>query len=384
MKRTITLIIACFVFSVATIIVLFALSDQMKDRPNSFLREFPPHPVIDGDTFKLKSHSSYIAGGTRHTVYLGNYAAPLRLLIINSATLDTQYVRLNVRGISTQKFWSATVQIDSPDYYLSDGAVPIIYKGSVKDWKAEKYLSDSIYFQNIVPIHPGAFAIKSLSGSTRENVLGKITAWAPYQHFTEHILQKQLDGVFCTNGMMHFNKALNRLIYLYYYRNQFMVVDTSMNLVYRGNTIDTTSRVKIKVATIESGQSKTLSSPPYFVNRLSATSGDWLFVNSNLLAKNEYINAFEKGDVIDLYNLRTGKYAFSFYLYHLHGKNKMSELRVFEDTMVVRWDNVIRIYQLKPEYFGLTLALSASSGLWPPSPEGEGNRSEVFVGEGKK
>ncbi|MBS1682213.1 MAG: hypothetical protein JST48_10920 [Bacteroidetes bacterium] len=357
MKKIIFLIIACFVFSVVTVIVLFALSDRMKDEPNSFLRLFPPHPVIMGDTLNLKSHSYYIAGGTRHTVYLGNYTVPLRLLIVNMNmnALDMRHVRLKINGVGSQKFWSATVQVDSPYYYLTDGAVPIMYKGNMQDWKAEKYLYDSIYFQTIAHMRGGSFAVKSLSGATGENVLGKITAWAPYQHFTDRILQKQVDGVFCTNGMMYFNKVLNQLVYLYYYRNQFMVIDTSMNLLYRGNTIDTTSYVKIKVGTIESGQTKILSSPPYFVNRLSTTSGDWLFVNSNLLAKNEYVDAFETADVIDMYNLRNGKYAFSFYIYHLQGKNKMSEFRVFDDTMMVRWDNVIGIYTLKPEYFASPL-----------------------------
>lgn len=352
MKKIISLIILCFVFSIAAIMLLFVLADKMRDQPNSFLRLFPPHPVIERDTFNINSHSYYIAGGTKHTVYLGNYKAPLRLIILKTATLDTQQVRLKVEDIHNQKFWSARVQIDSPHYYLTDGAIPILFKGNVLNWKARKYLFDSIFFQTIVPMQKGSFAVKSLSGRTGENILGMIKEWYPYRYFTDHLLQKQIDGVFCTNGMMHFNKALNRFIYIYYYRNQFMVADTCMNLLYRTTTIDTISRVKIKVATIESGHSKTLSSPPYFVNRLSATSGEWIFVNSNLLAKNEYINAFDTSDVIDMYNLRTGKYAFSFYLYHVQGKKKMSEFRVFDNMMIVRWDNVLAIYTLKPEYFG--------------------------------
>src|SRR5260221_10965763 len=242
--------IGCFVISIGTVVILFAMSGIMKDKHNSFLRQFPPHPVMEGDTINIK-YNYYIAGGTPYTIYLGNYKAPLRMLVLNTVTLDTQHVTLRIKGIHDQKFWSARVKVDSPYYYFTDGAVPVIFKGNVHTWSAEKYLSDSIYFREIVPLMSGSFAVKSLSGSIGENILGKITAWAPYQHFTDHILEKQLDGVFCTDGMMHYDKELNELVYLYYYRNQFMVMDTSMNLLYRGNTIDTTSRAKIKTATIE-------------------------------------------------------------------------------------------------------------------------------------
>lgn len=355
-------VVGCFVLSMGVVVMLFALSKDMRRQPGSFLREFPPHPVMEGDTLNIKYNSYYIAGGTPHTVYLGNYTAPLHLLVVNMATLDSQHVRLNVKGIEEQKFWSARVKVDSPYYYLTDGAVPVIYKGNVYDWSAEKYLYDSIYFRDIVPINSGSFAVKSLSGSTGENILGKITAWPPYRSFTDKILQKQLDGVFCTDGMMHYTKALNRLVYLYYYRNEFMVMDTSLNLLYRGNTIDTTSKARIKTATIKSENSKTLSSPPHFVNTRSSVSGNWLFVNSNLLAKNEHIDAFNEGSVIDVYDLRTGTYRFSFYIYNYRGSKRMAEFRVFGNKMVVLYDKLMRIFTLRPKIFRKYNSIVMSDG----------------------
>jgi hypothetical protein len=351
MNKKLTIwIIGCFCISVGTVVFLFAMSGLMKDRHNSFLRLFPPHPVMEGDTVNIE-YNYYIAGGTPFTVYLGNYRAPLRMLVLNTVTLDTQHVRLNVKGIHDQKFWAARVTVDSPYYYLTDGAVPVMFKGTVHDWKAEKYLCDSIYFRDIVPLSPGSFVVKSLSGSTGENILGKITTWPPYQYFTNRILQKQLDGVFCTDGMMLFNKELNRLVYVYYYRNQFMVMDTSLNLLYRANTIDTVSRAKIRTATIESQNTKTLSSPPFFVNRKSSVSGNWLFLNSNLLAKNEHQKAFDQGAVIDVYNLTNGKYEFSFYVYDYWGKKKMLEFRIVGDRMIVLYEKLIRMFDLRPKIF---------------------------------
>jgi hypothetical protein len=352
MKRNIVLlVIGSFVVSIATVVVLFAMSGIMKDKRNSFLREFPPHPAIEGDTFNIKYGTYYIAGVSSSHIYLGNYRAPLHMLVLNMALTDSQHVKLNLKGVRDQKFWSARVKVDSPQFYLIDGAVPIVYKGNVNDWSGEKLPNDSTYFREFIPLNASSFVVKSLSGAKGENILGKIASFSPFQVFTDKILQKQLDGVFCTDGILDYNKELNQLIYLYYYRNQFIVMDTMVNLIYRGNTIDTISRAKVKVATIESENSKTLSSPPYFVNKACDTSGDLLFINSNLLAKNEHQEAFNDGNVIDMYNLKTGKYIFSFYIYHFFGKKKMSEFRVIGDKMVVRYDNLIRIWHLKPEYF---------------------------------
>lgn len=352
MKRNIVLLlVGSFVMSIATVVVLFAMSGIKKDQRNSFLRQFPPHPVMEGDTFNIKYNSYYIAGVSSNHIYLANYRVPLRMIVLNMALTDTQHVKLNVKGILDQKFWAPRVQVDSPHYYLTDGAVPVIFKGDVKSWNAEKLQADSTFFRTILPLKSGSFIVKSLSGSKGENILGKLTSSPPYQFFKDNILEKQLDGVFCTDGIMSYNRDHHQLVYLYYYRNQFMVMDTMLNLLHKGNTIDTTSRAKVKVGTIESENSRTLSSPPYFVNKWLNTSGDWLFINSNLLAKNEHQDAFKEANVIDVYNLKTGKYAFSFYIYHFRRTKQMTEFVVTDDKMIVRYGNLIQVFHLKPEYF---------------------------------
>jgi hypothetical protein len=352
-KKIIIGVIACFVLSIATVAVLFATSGILKDKRGSFLREFPPHPVMEGDTLNIKYNSYYIAGGTPHTVYLGNYQAPLHMLVVNLASLDTQHVSLRVKGIMDQKFWSVMVQVDSPNYYLTDGAVPIIFKGNVQTWKADRYLSDSIFFRDIMPINERSLAVKSLSGSDQENILGILRNDYPYQQFSDKVLEKQLDGVFCTDGMLHHNKERNELVYLYFYRNQFIVMDTTLHVKYKGNTLDTTTRATIKTATLQSGEEKsfTLSSPPFMVNKRSCVSGNWLFVNSNLLAKNENQLAFDRGDAIDVYDLISGKYTFSFYIYNDFGRRPMKAFKVYDNIMVVLYDHTIQKFDLVEQYF---------------------------------
>lgn len=350
-KKLILWVFLCFGICLGVIALLVASSKDLQKRPGSFLRVFPPHPIAEIDTLDTKSHSSYIAGGSSSKLYLASHLNPLRLLVIEMPSLDTQNIKLHIAGIFDQKFWSPNILVDSPNFYLYDGTIPVIYQGDIDKWTGQKHMSDSIYFQSIVSMHEGSFAVKSLSGSTGENILGKITEWMPYRFFTDKILQKQIDGVFCTDGMLRYDNIYGRLIYVYYYRNEFMVMDSSLNLIYRAQTIDTTSIAKIKVATIESSQWKTLSSPANFVNKQVDVMGNWLFIQSNLIARNEHPEAFKKGAVIDMYNLVTQRYVFSFYLYNFDGQLKMNEFRVFGDRLIARFDNMLVIYRLKPEYF---------------------------------
>jgi len=149
---------------------------------------------------------------------------------------------------------------------------------------------------------------------TNESMLGKLTPDSLRAKFHPEILEKQIDGVFCVDGTMRFSKEIDRLVYTYRYRNQFIVMDTNLNVVARINTIDTTSKAKIKIATIKSTNSRTLASPPFVVNNQTSVYKQWLFVNSSLLALNDDPDTFNTTSIIDVYDIVNAKYLFSFYI----------------------------------------------------------------------
>jgi len=349
-RKILTCIVGCFALGIGIVIFLSAVSTDMRKMPGSFLRLFPPHPAIEGNAFDLTYNSYYIAGGTNHHVYLANYTSPLRMIVVNTVSRDTQHVKLNVKGIKDQKFWAVRVKVDSPNFYVTDGAVPRIYKGNVRDWRAARFPYDSTYFLDIAPIGSGSFVIKALGKPVRENILGKISSTLPHLQMKEGILQKQIDGVFCTDGMMHYTKTLDQLIYLYYYRNQYIVMDTNLNVIGRMNTIDTTSKVKIKVAPTSLG-SWTLASPPRMVNKLSSVSGNLLFVNSTMLARNESPNATNEATTIDVYDLKTSEYKFSFYIYDYQAKERLRNFQVFGDKLLAMFNKHLQVWKLTPNYF---------------------------------
>lgn len=342
----------CGVFAVLTIAGLAIVSKGLVQRQGSFLRVLPPHPAVQTGTRDIKYSSYYIAGVSNDRLYLGNYEAPLHMLVLNKALSDSQHVRIVIPEVKPDRFWSLKVRVDSPYFFLGDGTVPRVYRGYVENWRAFRVPYDSAYFVDFCQIGPASIAVRSLSSQTGEYELGKEMLVERDVVLHADILERQIDGKFCVDGAMDFDKGSSRLVYTYYYRNQYIVMDSSLNVIARGRTIDTVSKAKINVATMESGRISTMDSPPLLVNRNCRVDNKWLFINSNVAARNESPSDFNKVSVIDVYSLEGIQYEFSFYLSHFtHAR--VSDFIVSEGKLFAIFDHYISVYDLQPEFFAL-------------------------------
>lgn len=350
MTKTVWALFTCFAGSITLVVVLMLMSGNLSKRPNSFLRALPPHPVIQMATFDVGFNSYYIAGASNKSFFLGNATAPLHVLRFDLSLSDSQSIKIEMDKYIDTRFWSVKVRVDSPAFYMTDGTVPVILKGNVRDWKIDGKMTGGAYFVDIEPLGWNSFAIRSLSAKSHEYVLGREIPELERVEFKDGILEKQIDGQFCVDGMMEFDNEGERLIYVYYYRNQFIVMDSLMNVQNRGRTIDTTSVAKLRVAKIRSDNSVTLASPPAMVNKHMSVYGNWLFVDSDLMARNESERDFRKVSVIDVYDVVTGTYQFSFYLAHFSGM-KVSDFKVVKHRLIAVFGRHIVVFKMSPRYF---------------------------------
>ncbi|UPT69973.1 MAG: hypothetical protein M0D53_12635 [Flavobacterium sp. JAD_PAG50586_2] len=134
------------------------------------------------------------------------------------------------------------------------------------------------------------------------------------------LLQKQIDGRFDTDGVLSYDGYTNQLVYIYYYRNQYIVADSKLNLIHRGNTIDTTTRAKIKVAFIKDRNEKKFSAPPMTVNKNAYAYKGLLFVNSALMGRYESEKMWKQASIVDVYDYKNRRYIVSFYVYNIDGE----------------------------------------------------------------
>jgi hypothetical protein len=353
-RRSIKLIIL-FLLSVVIVVLLFIASEGIIYKRNNFVRRFPQHPVVLKHQLDLKNNTYFIAGMDKNYIYLSNDNALLHIKVLNTKLDIVEENGLTVTNLDLP-FRAPTLRVVPPNFYFTDGYVPVIFSGKVNGWKTEVEHPSKAFFSLIVPIDSTTFAIRARDSETKEDVLGilKVGNSSSVQ-LSRDLLIKQIDGVFDTDGSLIYNQQLERIIYTYFYRNQFVVTDKALHLDYVGKTIDTISQAQIKVQYISPEKGSKFSEPPLIVNKKTATHGNYLFVHSNLMGRFENKETWKKSSVIDVYDLVSNTYVLSFYIPNM-GRDKMFDFYLFEDVLVCLVGNIVQVYKLDSHYFkGITI-----------------------------
>jgi hypothetical protein len=333
------------IVGILIIISLFKYSSFSSRNDNNFIRLLPPHMISDARQIDLGLNSFYLSGLTNEYIYLGNKTAPTFLLRANYNLTDTLYKFLKFPvGLHVYPKEIQTI-IDSPYIFCMEGITPAIQHGDLFSLSMTSMQTDSSNFNASIPISTSSFIIRSIDTGLRQNILIKTNINTQTSIRKSDLLEKQIDGIFCTDGMLSFDAVGKRIYYVYYYRNQFLCMDTNLNLIYKGKTIDTVTRAHLKIAIINSQNSRTLAEPPLMVNKSSCTDGSFLFIHSKLRADNEEKNPTYPYSVIDIYNLKDGKYRYSFFVPD-NEQGKMITFRVLKEKLVVLYDHSLMTFHL--------------------------------------
>ncbi len=350
-KKTYITLLICTLGSVGLVTLLFALSDTGLERDNSIVRRFLAEPPKKIHELDIGYNSYYIAGATEGKIYLGNVTAPLHLMILDTTLRKKRTVtlRLDKDSIAAR---AIQLRVAPPYFFLMDGTVPYILRGNTMDWKARSLVEKKpFYFSSIQPMDSVSFAIRTVDSQTKKFILGKLNVSDTASvSLSDKLLQKQVDGIFDTDGMLLYNDQIQRLVYIYFYRNQYIVADNDLRLDRFGKTIDTISRAQVQVGTIASKNQRQLSAPAQVINRYSATYGKHLFVNSKLPGRLEPIEMWNQASVIDVYDLTKNIYQFSFYVDDID-QDKLKKFKVLNDKFIGLIGNHIVVYQLDKERF---------------------------------
>lgn len=337
----------CTLLGSGLVYLLFSWSENIIQYHNTFIRRFPQHLATPIKEVDLNYNSYYFAGSGNGKIYLGNVTAPMQILVIDTAFQKKEVFRIALKE-KDLPFQSPQIKVNPPYFYLYEGTVPYVFRGSIHNWKGELQLQSGTYFSQVEPIDSLTLASRFIAPKTGENVLGTMNLKNDSEQFGNHLLQKQIDGVFDTDGSLHYNKDLKRLVYVYLYRNEFVVADRNLNLDYRGNTIDTISHAQLKLSKFSDGKIKTFSEPPLIVNKASSTSGNYLFVNSALPGQYESKDMWKKANIVDVYDLGKKSYLSSFYLYH-DGDKKMRSFIVVGNSVFILMGNKLVRYRLRED-----------------------------------
>ncbi len=324
------------------IFFLFVLTERKEAAiQNGFYRTFFKNGVQKMDTYNLGYAGFGLAGIDDQTIYLSHINGLDLLITVDRSLQDTSLYQLYLDTLST--YISAGLNVKPPYFYLVDGYSPFIIGGRLE------YLSvnfnvkeDPLYFLNAIPLSNSSYIAVHYDQKLGQTVLSKISNKNEI-HTDHQLITKQLDGMFCTDGMLEEDEQTSTIVYAYFHRNEYVVMDTSLNLRYRGTTIDTVSHAQLKLNYID-GVPK-LASPPKSINKQICASDGYLFVRSGLWADNEDRQVFKRNTVLDVYDLKKGKYKGSFYLPRLK-KQEADTFKVFKDTLVALYGQYLVTYRL--------------------------------------
>lgn len=330
-KGIITLLVIV-VSSVLFVVFLFLSSEDTMQKQNPFIRRFTPNVASRTLTKNLNNYGFYFAGQYNGKIYLGNTISPLTIIEFDSTLQHKKQYSIQLTP-DTLPFRAVRTKIVGAYFFLYDGSIPIIYRGLVSDWKATIWVTKKPYFTTLQPIDSTLCVFRGQQLGTYENILGTIALDDSLKiRKQKHLLQKQIDGIFDTDGTLTYSAGLKKIVYTYFYRNQFIVADTVLQLVHRVTTIDTTTKAKLKVVRVKKSGDSKLAAPPYTVNLRSAAFDELLFNQSGLRGRYESKKNWNYAYIIDVYDITNKIYLFSFYIYH-ENKRKMSDLLITEKAL---------------------------------------------------
>jgi hypothetical protein len=176
------------------------------------------------------------------------------------------------------------------------------------------------------------------------------TRWKPATgaFFTkDNILEKRGDAGFSTDGAFTFDKNTGHILYVEFYTNQFICMDTLLHVLYKGQTVGTSSLPAIHVLTETSRYSKSITnaSPLYEINLESKAANGKLFIHSAVRARNESSKKRNGHAAIDIYQISDGHYLGSFYIPE-YKEERLTDFEITGDKIVVLYHNYFAIYSI--------------------------------------
>src|SRR5690606_31435074 len=315
-KRAILLLTGTLTISTTIVVLLFISSEQIMKRENPFTRRFLPHPVSDLKTTELPFNSYYTSGFFNKNIYLGNTTAPLHGLILSTEGLIKDTLNLKMDNYHDYRFTSLQWELWNDTLLLNDYTLGIFLKSDLntRQVKVTKQL-ESLSFSAAVPLSMDRYVLRTYNDNGNNVNLSLLdTKNGSFQRIDDILDQEdQPKDLYSNDGMLLYNKELRKIIYVLYYKNKVFHFNTDLKDKQVLQTIDTISTPDFNISYLEKKQQLKMSKNGTMVHKYAATSGNFLYISSDRMGKNERREMYREATIIDVYNLKTNTYHNSFY-----------------------------------------------------------------------
>ncbi|SFW73282.1 hypothetical protein [Chitinophaga sancti] len=304
--------------------------------PASFLTPLGNMPT--GDSIQL------VSGATPTQIFLST-TDPTLILSTDYHFKQSKRIKLALsKGLidSLQRYFFTI--IDSPFVHIYAYNLPAIITLPLSGGPAQVFRLPPGGYSKAYAIAPDQFILRKLDRKISDQQFLKVNTSTSEITVEKNLSTLHQDGGMSTDGSLTYDTTGKKLVYTYFYLNQYFSFDTSLQKLQEGHTIDTSthSRFQLAEATARNENVLTRQGPDQLVNNTSFVYNGKLFIHSLLKGDHEQAGKFSSNSAIDKYDLHTNQYQGSFYL--PVRAEKVRHIYIFNDKMVIEGRDYIYSY----------------------------------------
>jgi hypothetical protein len=326
--------------AIGLVIILAWATLKEVNAPTDFKREFISQPLKPVNIMDIPREVVDFAGVTNDHIYFKTldpakvFNADIKLQTNQFLTIDIP----NDKAIASR----FNCIVDSPFVYILAGNVPSIIKTHFQGGTTT-YKFPGTVFTRAALLPNNLFALRLFEKT--DQIFAKGNPATGELTKENNISEKLKDGGISTDGVLVYDKHTGSIIYIHYFKNEILFMDTSLNLIRKIKTIDINSNSSVKAGEGTSKDILTNLSPKRLINAAASVDKGLLFINSRTKADNQEIETFNSNSAIDIYNVNDGTYAGSFNIPYYKGE-RLYKFKVADDKIFVMYNNYLVSYDL--------------------------------------
>jgi len=234
-----------------------------------------------------------------------------------------------------------------PDLFIIGANVPGVMKYNLITKEKTQYKIDKS-FQGSAMISRSTIALKGFDTVSNDQIFRKINLITGQISRENNITELLRDAGIATSGIINYDSILNTLTFVHFFNNKIYRLDTNLNLIGKGKTIDTLSsyQARGKGITVNGETSFSYAYPPRVVNLYNYTYEGKIYNYSQVMADNQTNEDYLSNAMIDVYDVKTNRYLGSFTLPKENGK-KLHKFIVYKNLFVALYGKKLVTYRLK-------------------------------------
>lgn len=345
-KKTLLSIFSITFITIAILLTLLLSTKMPNDQNNGFTRKWLTTELKVLQKTSVSSELSTINGVSNSNIYLTG-SNPRAILMLNKNFQKKDTFHLEFKA-PENLLAPNTLTVDSPWLYLHINNLKTIIFGQFPDQKITLTQLNTEIFIRSVQISPSSLIIRVFDPNVQKQVFQKIDNTTGNVVKESLLIQDQSDAGFSTDGLLKYDIASNKIMYVEFFKNRLFCLDTNLNLIYKGHTIDTTFTNSVQVASKETGKGTASILPASarnIVNKNCFVNNRLLFVISALKADNERTNVFNQNTSIDVYQVEDGNYVGSFLVPHINNLTAKS-ITASNNTLFALYPGLLATFDL--------------------------------------